>query len=74
MTVLEQNKYSLIRDIMDDMDELRILEIKEMYYNDNNPLLYSVEELNDSLCQIEQDLADGKMKFYTSEQLRKHVV
>ena len=74
MTALEPNKYSLIRSIMDGTDELRVLEIKEIYYNDDNPLLYSVEELNDSLCQIEQDLADGKMKFYTSEQLRKHDV
>ena len=73
MTVLEQNKYRLIRAIMDDMDEARVLEIKEIYYNDNNPLLYSVDELNESLCQIEKDLEDGTMKFYTSEQLRKHV-
>ena len=59
---------------MDDTDESRVLEINELYYNDNNPLLYSVEELNESLRQIEKDLENGTMKFYTSEQLRRHVV
>ena len=74
MTVLERTKYKLIRSIMDDTDESRVLEINELYYNDNNPLLYSVEELNESLRQIEKDLENGTMKFYTSEQLRRHVV
>ena len=74
MTVLERTKYKLIRSIIDDTDESRVLEINELYYNDNNPLLYSVEELNESLRQIEKDLENGTMKFYTSEQLRRHVV
>ena len=69
MTVLEQTKYRLIRAILDDTDKNRISEITKFY--DDNPLLYSVEELNERLCQIEQDEANGKMKYYTSEQLRK---
>ena len=72
MTVFEQTKYSLIRSIMNDTDECRVAELAEYY--DENPLLYSAEELNESLCQIEKDLANGTMKFYTSEELRKHVV
>ena len=72
MTVFEQTKYRLIRSIMDDTDEQRVAELAEYY--DDNPLLYSVEELNESLCRIEQDLANGTMKFYTSEELRKHAV
>ena len=45
MTVLEQTKYRLIRSIMNDTDESLVLEINEIYYNDNNPLLYSDDEL-----------------------------
>ena len=74
MTVLEQRKYRLIRAIMEDTNESRVLEIEEVYYNNNNPLLYSLDELNERIQQFEQDEADGKMKYYTSEQLRKHVV
>ena len=72
MTVLERTKYRLIRSIMDDTDENRVAELAEYY--DDNPLLYSDEELNESLSQIEKDLADGTMKFYTSDELRKHAV
>ena len=70
MTVLEQKKYRLIRAIIDDTDESRVLEIEELYYS-NNPLLYSADELNERIKQFEQDEASDKMKYYTSEQLRK---
>jgi len=72
MTVLEQTKYKLIRSIIEDMNEERVLELAQYY--DDNPLLYSDEELNERIQQFEKDEADGKMKFYTSEQLRKHAV
>ena len=74
MTELERTKYKLIRSIMDDTNESRVLEINEIYYNDNNPLLYSADELNERIQQFEKDEADGKKKYYTSEQLRKHAI
>ena len=73
MTVLERRKYKLIRAILNDTDLKRLKQIEKLYF-DENPLSYSVEELNESLRQIEKDLENGTMKFYTSEQLRRHVV
>ena len=74
MTVLEQNKYRLIRAIINDTNESRVLEIEELYYSNNNPLLYSAEELNERIKQFEQDEANGNIKYYTTEELRKHVI
>ena len=37
-------------------------------------ILYSADELNERIKQFEQNEASGKMKYYTSEQLRKHVI
>ena len=73
MTVLERTKYNLIRSIMDDTDESRILEISELYYG-NNPLIHSDDEINERIQQFEKAEADGNMKYYTSDQLRKHAV
>ena len=73
MTVLERTKYKLIRSIMDDMDETRILEISELYYG-NNPLLYSDDEINERIKQFEEAETNGNMKYYTSDQLRKHAI
>ncbi len=72
MTVLEQKKFRLIRAIMNDTDADRVSRIERLY--DENPLLYSAEELNESLCQIEKDFENGKMKSYSSTQMRKHAV
>ena len=72
MTVLEQTKYRLIRAIIDDTDEKRIKELTKYY--DDNPLLYSADELNKRIQQFEKEQAAGKVKYYTSEQLRKYAV
>ena len=73
MTALERTKYKLIRSIMDDTDETRVLEINELYYG-NNPLLYSDDDINERIKQFEEAEANGTMKYYTSDQLRKHAV
>ncbi len=79
MTVLERKKSKLIRAIMDDTDENRISEMERVYRRlrkqQSEPCVYSVKEMNESLCKIEQDFATGKIAGYTSDQMRKrHVV
>ena len=52
MTTLERLQYNLIRSILEDTDESRLLEIYALYFDDN-PLRYSDDEINELTQQFE---------------------
>ena len=71
MSVLERTRNRLIHAISKDIDMKRMSQIEKLYY-DENPLCYSVEELQESLIEVERDFAEGKG--ISSEELRKKYV
>ena len=71
MTVLERKRKRLIHALMHDTDENRMLQIEKLYF-DESPLCYSVEELQESLIEVERDFAEGNG--ISSEELRKQYV
>ena len=69
MTVLEKKKYRLIRTIMN-ADELlieRMLSVSE----EKPSFMCSLEELQESLIQQENDLKAGKIKLIPHEQMKR---
>ena len=71
MTVLERTRKKLLHAISHDTNEKRMLQIIKLY-DDESPLCYSVEELQESLIEVERDFAEGKG--ISSEELRKQFV
>jgi len=47
MTVLERTRKKIIHAIENDTDIDRILQIEDLYFDNKNPLAYSVEEVRD---------------------------
>ena len=60
MTVLEQTKYRLIRAIIDDVDEKRVLKIVRFYESSEEPCAYTSEEIKAGLPGRIKDLEEGK--------------
>ena len=73
MSVIEM-KVEMAAAILSDIDEARIAKMKKLYnrlYNTrlSDPCIYSVEELQESLIEVERDFEEGKG--ISSEELRK---
>ena len=76
MSVIEI-KVEMATAILSDIDESRITKMKKLYnklYKSqlSDPCIYSVEELQESLIEVERDFAEGKG--ISSEELRKQYV
>ena len=76
MTVIEL-KLEMATAILNDIDEIRLTKLKKVYnklYKTRlpEPCVYSVEELKESLIEVEKDFAEGKG--ISSEELRKQYV
>ena len=70
-------KVEMAAAILSDIDEARIAKMKKLYnrlYNTrlSDPCIYSVEELQESLIEVERDFEEGKG--ISSEELRKQYV
>ena len=64
MTVIEL-KVEMASAILNDIDEARLAEMKKVYnrlYKSRlpEPCVYSIEELKESLIEVEKDFAEGK--------------
>ena len=70
MTVLERTRKKLLHAISHDMNEKRMLQIVELYY-DENPLSYSVEELRESIDDFEERYISGKFEGIPHDEVMK---
>jgi len=76
MTAIEL-KVEMASAILNDIDEFRLSEMKKAFnklYKTRlpEPCVYSVEELRESLIEVERDFAEGKG--ISSEELRKQYI
>ena len=76
MSVIEL-KLEMATAILNDIDEIRLSELSKFYkklYKTrlSDPCIYSVEELQESLIEVERDFEAGKG--ISSEELRKQYV
>ncbi len=64
MTVLERKKFRLIKAIINDTDEERLSEMEKVYKSLKKklpePCMYTIEEIRESLPEIEKEFAEGK--------------
>ena len=71
MTDLERTRKKLIRAVENDTDIDRLLQIEDLYFDNKNPLAYSVEERQAILQQFEDEYSSGNFKGIPLEEVMK---